>query len=396
MQQFELIAPCHFGLESVLKREIYDLGYDTTRVEDGRVFFRGDAESVCRANIHLRTPQRILLHVGEFYAATFDALFEGIRALPWEEWLPDDAVCNVAKATSVKSRLFSTRDIQSVVKRAVVERMRQARGLERLPETGASYPLRIFLYKDMVTVGLDASGESLHRRGYRLKTGKAPIEETLAAALLMLTPWRPGRVLLDPFCGSGTFAIEAAMMAAGIAPGMNREFVSCDWEHLVPASVWKDCYDEARELAADADAYKAEIVGSDIDGRILSVARENAKRAGVSHLIRFEKKPVRSMHHTAEYGFIVTNPPYGERLMHKAPDQAGSASDALAEVYRDFGDAYRRMPTWSAYLITSYEHAERMIGKQAAKKRKIYNGMLRTDFYQYPGPRPPKKQQADA
>ncbi len=387
MQQFELIAPCHFGLESVLKREIYDLGYDTTRVEDGRVFFAGDAESICRANIHLRTPQRILLNLGEFHAETFDELFEEVRKIPWEEFLPADAVCNVAKATSVKSKLFSTRDIQSIVKKAVAKRMCQAYGLEHLPETGAFYPLRIFLYKDQVTVGLDTSGESLHRRGYRLKTGKAPIEETLAAALLMLTPWRPGRMLLDPFCGSGTFVIEAAMMATGIAPGLNREFTSCEWEQLIPAQVWKDSYDEARELAEETEAGKGLIIGSDIDGKILSVAKENAKRAGVGHLIRFEKKPAAKIHRDEEYGFIVTNPPYGERLMHTA-DDGDDAKEALANVYRDFGKALLDMPTWSAYLITSYEQAERMIGKKAQKKRKIYNGMLRTDFYQFPGPKP--------
>ncbi|MBE6009644.1 MAG: class I SAM-dependent RNA methyltransferase [Lachnospiraceae bacterium] len=389
MQQFELIAPCHFGLESVLKREIYDLGYDTTRVEDGRVFFAGDAESICRANIHLRTPQRILLNLGEFHAATFDELFEETRKIPWEEILPDDAVCNVAKATSVKSKLFSTRDIQSIVKKAVARRMCEARGLERLPETGDSYPLRIFLYKDQVIVGLDTSGESLHRRGYRLKTGKAPIEETLAAALLMLTPWKPGRFLLDPFCGSGTFVIEAAMMAADIAPGLNREFVSCDWTHLIPSEIWKDSYDEARELAETADPERGLILGSDIDGKILSVAKENAKRAGVAHLIRFEKMPVAKMHRDEEYGFIVTNPPYGERLMHTTGGET-DAKEVLASVYRDFGKAFADMPTWSAYMITSYEQAERMIGKSAQKKRKIYNGMLRTDFYQFPGPKPNK------
>lgn len=389
MQQFELIAPCHFGLEAVLKREIYDLGYDITRVEDGRVFFAGDAESICRANIHLRTPQRILLNLGEFYAKTFEELFEGIKKIPWEEILPDDAVCNVAKATSVKSKLFSTRDIQSIVKKAVAKRMCEARGLERLPETGDAYPLRIFLYKDQVTVGLDTSGESLHRRGYRLKTGKAPIEETLAASLLLLTPWKPGRLLLDPFCGSGTFVIEAAMMAAEIAPGLNREFTSCDWTHLIPSGIWKDCYDEAREMAETAEPEKGLIIGSDIDGKILSVAKENAKRAGVEHLIRFEKKPVAMMHRDETYGFIVTNPPYGERLMHTA-EGGTDEKEALASVYRDFGKALEEMPTWSAYMITSYEQTERMIGKRAQKKRKIYNGMLRTSFYQFPGPKPTK------
>lgn len=391
--QVELIAPCHFGLESVLKREIYDLGYDTTRVEDGRVFFAADEEGICRANIHLRTPQRILLNMGEFHAETFEQLFEGIVSIPWEEVLPDDAVCHVAKATSVKSKLFSTRDIQSIVKKAVAERMKRARGISWLEETGASFPLRIFLHKDQVTVGLDTSGESLHRRGYRLKTGKAPIEETLAAALLMLTPWRPGRSLLDPFCGSGTFVIEAAMMAAGIAPGLNRDFVSCDWQHLIPADVWKDCFDEAREMVDLSAADASDIQGFDIDGRILSVARENAKRAGVEKFVRFGKRPVSEMAHSGEYGFIVTNPPYGERLKPGASETAGAAAggDALAQVYRDFGQALANMPTWSAYLITSYEQTERMIGKRAQKKRKIYNGMLRTDFYQYPGPKPPRR-----
>lgn len=382
MKTFELTAPCHFGLESVLKREIYDLGYEILEVEDGRVTFEGDAEAVCRANINLRTTERVLLRVGRFKAETFDELFEGIKALPWEDYIPEDGRFWVTKASSVKSKLFSPSDIQSIVKKAVVERLKREYHKEWFEETGASYPLRIFLLKDEVTVTIDTSGDSLHKRGYRTLTSKAPITETLAAALIMLTPWNKDRILVDPFCGSGTFPIEAAMIAANIAPGMNRNFISEQWTNLIHKNLWYEAVTEAQEQI-DKEV-KVDIQGYDIDADIIKAARENARRAGVEEMIHFQQRPVSQLNHPKKYGFIITNPPYGERLEEKA---------ALPELYRTIGEAYNRLDSWSMYLITSYEQTQNDIGKKADKNRKIYNGMLKTYFYQFMGPKPPKRRQ---
>ena len=380
MKTYELIAPCHFGLEAVLKREIYDLGYDITKVEDGRVTFVGDEEAICRANIFLRTAERVLLKVGQFHAETFDDLFEGIKAIAWENYIPVDGKCWVAKASSIKSKLFSPSDIQSIVKKAMVERLKQKYHINWFEETGASYPLRLFLMKDEVTVAIDTSGESLHKRGYRTMTSKAPITETLAAALIMLTPWRGDRILIDPFCGSGTFPIEAAMMAAGIAPGMNRSFTAENWTNLIDRQLWYDTVEEAAEQV-NTDI-EVDIQGFDIDGDVVKAARENAKRAGVENLIHFQQRPVSALSHPKKYGFIITNPPYGERLEEK---------EALPELYTQIGEAIRRLDSWSAYMITSYADTERYIGRKADKNRKIYNGMLKTYFYQFLGPKPPKR-----
>ena len=380
MKTYELIAPCHFGLEAVLKREIYDLGYDITKVEDGRVTFVGDEEAICRANIFLRTAERVLLKVGQFHAETFDDLFEGIKAIAWENYIPVDGKFWVAKASSIKSKLFSPSDIQSIVKKAMVERLKQKYHINWFEETGASYPLRLFLMKDEVTVAIDTSGESLHKRGYRTMTSKAPITETLAAALIMLTPWRGDRILIDPFCGSGTFPIEAAMLAAGIAPGMNRSFTAENWTNLIDRQLWYDTVEEAAEQV-NTDI-EVDIQGFDIDGDVVKAARENAKRAGVENLIHFQQRPVSALSHPKKYGFIITNPPYGERLEEK---------EALPELYTQIGEAIRRLDSWSAYMITSYADTERYIGRKADKNRKIYNGMLKTYFYQFLGPKPPKR-----
>lgn len=376
----ELIAPCHFGLEAVLKREILDLGYEISRVEDGRVTFIGDAEAICRANIFLRTAERILIKIGSFRAVTFDELFEKTKQLPFEEYIPENGRFWVKKASSVKSTLFSTSDIQSIMKKAMVERLKQRYHNEWFPENGADFPIRVFLLKDQVTVGLDTSGESLHKRGYRRLSGKAPITETLAAALILLTPWRADRILVDPFCGSGTFLIEAAMMAASIAPGMNREFLSEEWTDLIPKKLWYDTMDEANELVKDD--VEVDLQGYDIDPEVIKVARENAREAGVEHLIHFQQRDVRDLNHPKKYGFVITNPPYGERLEEKS---------ALPELYQAFGESFRRLDSWSAYMITSYEDAERWFGRKADKNRKIYNGMIKTYFYQFLGPKPPKR-----
>ncbi len=379
MRTFDLLVPCHFGLEAVLKREIYDLGYEITKVEDGRVTFEGDEEAICRANIFLRTAERVMIQVGRFKATTFEELFQGIKNLPWEEYIPEDGKFWVKKASSINSKLFSPSDIQSIAKKAMVERMKQKYHKEWFKEDGAAYPVRIFLLKDEVTVALDTSGDSLHKRGYRTMTSKAPLTETLAASLIMLTPWRKDRILVDPFCGSGTFPIEAAMIAANVAPGMNRDFTAEEWTNLIDRKLWYECVKEAEDMIDTT--VKVDIQGYDIDGDVIKAARENAKRAGVEHMIHFQQRAVADLSHPKKYGFIITNPPYGERLEDKAD---------LPELYTQIGQAYQRLDSWSMFLITSYTDTEKYIGRKADKNRKIYNGMLKTYFYQFLGPKPPK------
>ena len=380
MRTFDILVPCHFGLEAVLKREIYDLGYEITKVEDGRVTFEGDEEAVCRANIFLRTAERVMIQVGRFKATTFEELFQGIKNLPWEEYIPEDGKFWVKKASSINSKLFSPSDIQSIAKKAMVERMKQNYHKEWFKEDGAAYPVRIFLLKDEVTVALDTSGDSLHKRGYRTMTSKAPLTETLAASLIMLTPWRKDRILVDPFCGSGTFPIEAAMIAANIAPGMNRDFTAEEWTNMIDRKLWYECVKEAEDMIDTT--VKVDIQGYDIDGDVIKAARENAKRAGVEHMIHFQQRAVADLSHPKKYGFIITNPPYGERLEDKAD---------LPALYTQIGQAYQRLDSWSMFLITSYTDTEKYIGRKADKNRKIYNGMLKTYFYQFLGPKPPKK-----
>ncbi len=384
MRKYEFIVPCHFGLEAVLKREIIDLGYDVTSVEDGRVTFFGDEEALARANIGLRTAERILIKLGSFKAETFEELFQGTKALPLDEYIPKNGRFWVTKASSVKSKLFSPSDIQSIMKKAMVECMKEKYHIEWFPEDGDDYPIRVFIMKDMVTVGLDTSGDSLHKRGYRKLTAKAPIAENLASALLMLTPWNKDRILIDPFCGSGTFCIEAAMMACNMAPGMNRQFPASKWSHIAAKSVWDDAYEEAKE---DVDMPQSlNIQGYDLDPKMVKIARENAKLAGVEHLIHFQERDIKDLASPKKYGFIVTNPPYGERLEEK---------EALPELYSTIGERFKNMDTWSMYLISSYQDCEKYIGRKADKNRKIYNGMLKTYFYQFMGPKPPKGDRKD-
>ena len=379
METFELIAPCHFGLEAVLKREVQDLGYEITQVEDGKVTFLTDTAGICRANMFLRTAERVLLKVGKFRAVTFDELFQQTKAIPWERFLPPDGRFWVTKASSIKSQLFSPSDIQSIVKKAMVERMKEHYHISWFAENGEEYPVRVTFLKDEATLGIDTSGISLHKRGYRQRTSKAPITETLAAALLMLTPWKQDRILVDPFCGCGTFPIEAAMMAAHMAPGMNRSFTAEAWSNLIARKYWYEAVTEANDLLDDTVA--TDIQGYDIDPAMVKAARENARQAGVDHLIHFQQRAVKDLSHPKKYGFVITNPPYGERLEEKKD---------LPGLYRDFGEALRRLDTWSAYVITSYEEAQRDMGRRADRNRKIYNGMLKTYFYQFLGPKPPK------
>ena len=384
MKMIELVAPCHFGMEAVLKREILDLGYEISQVEDGRVTFLGDLEAVAYANVFLRTTERILIKVGKIHAETFDELFEGTKALPWEDFIPEDGKFWVAKANSIKSKLFSPSDIQSIMKKAMVERLKTVYHRERFEETGAEYPIRVSILKDEVLIGLDTSGVSLHKRGYRQMTAPAPITETLASALILFTPWKKDRILVDPFCGSGTFPIEAAMLAANMAPGMKRHFLAEKWENLIPIRHFQDAKEEAADLV-DLSV-ETDIQGYDIDGEIIKAARANAKMAGVDHLIHFQQRPVSELSHPKKYGFVITNPPYGERLEEKKN---------LPALYKEMGDAFRRLDSWSEYVITAYEDAEKYIGRKSDKNRKIYNGMMKTYFYQFLGPRPPKRKQEE-
>lgn len=380
MRRFELIAPCHFGMEAILKKEIIDLGYDITEVSDGRVTFYGDEEALCRANVYLRTAERILIKVGAFHAETFEELFQGTKNLPWEEYIPVDGKFWVAKAGSVKSKLFSPSDIQSIMKKAMVERLKQVYHISWFTEDGASYPVRVFLLKDEVTVGLDSTGESLHKRGYRRLTAKAPIAENLAAAMIMLSPWNKDRILVDPFCGSGTFPIEAAMMAANMAPGMRRNFTAMTWNNIITKGLFQDAVEEAREL--QNLHIETDIQGYDMDEKMVSIARENARLAGVDHLIHFQRREVKDLSHAKKYGFIITNPPYGERLEEKKD---------LPALYKTIGERFAALDSWSMYLITAYEQAEKDIGRKADKNRKIYNGMMKTYIYQFMGPKPPRR-----
>ena len=384
MKMIELVAPCHFGMEAVLKREILDLGYEISQVEDGRVTFLGDLEAVAYANVFLRTTERILIKVGKIHAETFDELFEGTKALPWEDFIPEDGKFWVAKANSIKSKLFSPSDIQSIMKKAMVERLKTVYHRERFEETGVEYPIRVSILKDEVLIGLDTSGVSLHKRGYRQMTAPAPITETLASALILFTPWKKDRILVDPFCGSGTFPIEAAMLAANMAPGMKRHFLAEKWENLISIRHFQDAKEEAADLV-DLSV-ETDIQGYDIDGEIIKAARANAKMAGVDHLIHFQQRPVSELSHPKKYGFVITNPPYGERLEEKKN---------LPALYKEMGDAFRRLDSWSEYVITAYEDAEKYIGRKADKNRKIYNGMMKTYFYQFLGPRPPKRKQEE-
>ena len=379
MDKLHLIVPCHFGVESVLKREIIDLGYEIERVEDGRITFSGNLLAICRANVFLRTAERVMIQVGRVKAQTYDELFEAVKALKWSDFIPENGKFWVKKASSVKSKLFSPSDIQRIVKKAIVENLKQEYGVSWFSEDGASYPIRVFFYKDEAVIALDTSGESLHKRGYRYYTSKAPISETLAAALIMLTPWNKDRILVDPFCGCGTFPIEAAMIAANIAPGMNREFTGETWTNFIDKKLWYQAVNEANDKINDD--IETDIQGYDIDGEMIEYSRKNAINAGVEHLIHFQERPVSGLSHRKKYGFIITNPPYGERLEEQK---------SLQKIYTTLGEKYKALDSWSAFIISSYEKVEKEMGIKATKNRKIYNGMIKTYYYQFMGPKPPK------
>lgn len=380
MSKYEYISPCHFGLEAVLKREISDLGYEITNVDNGKVSYTGDINLCARANMFLRTAERVLLKVASFKAETYDELFENTKAIPWEKYIPEDGKFWVAKANSINSKLFSPSDIQSIMKKAMVDKLKETYKVDWFEETGNSYPLRVTIMKDEVTVSIDTSGDSLHRRGYRKLTSKAPITETLAAALIMLTPWNKDRILVDPFCGSGTFPIEAALIGARIAPGIQRNFLAETWNNIYPDNIWEMAREEARDL--QLNDINMNIQGYDIDGEVVKAARQNARFAGVENMIHFQEKPLSELSSSKKYGFIITNPPYGERLEEQKD---------LPDLYKQMGEVFGALDTWSYYIITGYDDAEKYIGKKANKNRKIYNGMMKTYFYQYMGPKPPKQ-----
>lgn len=378
-KEYTLVAPCFFGVEKMLNREIQNLGYEIIKTEDGRVTYKTDEYGIAKSNIYLRCAERIHLKVAEFEARSFDELFEGTKKINWAKYIPFGAQFPVSKASSIKSKLYSTPDIQSIVKKAVVESLKKSyleTGL--LKEDKEKYPIFVFIHKDKVTLTIDTSGTALHKRGYREKANKAPIRETLAAAIMELVPWRPGRTLVDPMCGSGTLLIEAAMKGINMAPGLNREFISESWRTM-DKKIWWDVRREAYANINEDIEFK--IYGYDIDEEALEIARENAEIAGVADYIEFNYGDATEFTSKEEYGFIVTNPPYGERL---------EDADTVKMLYKQLGYTFRKLKNWSYYLITSYEDFENEFGEQASKRRKLYNGMLKSNLYQYIGPRPPK------
>ena len=380
MSKIELIATATFGLESVVKREIEKLGYKVIKTEDAKITYLADERGIVRSNLHLRCADRVLLKMAEFKAETSEDLFQQTKAVDWEQWIPADGKFTV-NCTTVKSKLRSEPACQKTVKKAIVEKLGEVYMIDHFPETGAEYTVKVTILKDRATLTIDTSGAGLHKRGYRPAAGKAPISETLAAALIMLTPWRGDRILVDPFCGSGTFPIEAAMIAANIAPGMNRKFTAQKWTNIIDKQLWYDAVDEAEDMI-NLDV-ETDIQGFDIDADVIRKARSNAENAGVEKLIHFQERSVADLSHHKKYGFIITNPPYGERLEDK---------ETLPGIYSAFGRQFAKLDSWSAYMITSYEDAVKYFGRKPDKNRKIYNGMLKTYFYSFQGPKPPKKE----
>jgi putative N6-adenine-specific DNA methylase len=378
MNKITLIATAAMGLEALVAREVRDLGYEC-QVDNGKVTFEATIDAICRANLWLRTADRIKIKVGEFKATTFDELFEKTKALNWGDYIPENAEFPVV-GKSVKSKLFSVPDCQGIVKKAVVEKLRHTyKRSTWFEETGPLYRIEVALLKDVATLTIDASGVGLHKRGYRVGQGEAPLKETLASALIMLTNWRADRPFVDPFCGSGTIPIEAAMIGQNIAPGSNRTFASENWDWI-----GKKQWNLARQEAEDLAKYDQplEIIGSDIDHRMVRVSQDNADEIGLGDSISFKQMQVKDFTTKEEYGYVVTNPPYGERLSEKP---------LVEKLYTDFGRVFTALDTWSVYVLTSHEQFETFYGKTASKKRKLFNGFIRTDYYQYFGKRPPKQ-----
>ena len=379
--KYTLVSPCFFGMEKMLATEIKNLGFEIEKTEDGRITYKTDEYGIARANMWLRCAERVNLKIAEFTARSFEELYDQTRSIDWSRFIPYGAEFPVAKASSIKSKLYSTPDIQSIVKKAVVDSLKE-KYMERgmLKEDKEKYPIYVFIHKDRVLLSIDTSGVSLYKRGYKELANKAPIRETLAAGLVRLTPWRPGRILVDPMCGSGTILIEAAMIGMNMAPGMNREFISEKWR-TIDKKIWWDVRRDAFDQLNDNEDFK--IYGYDIDPESIKIAKHNAEIAGVDQYIDFAVADVKDFKSDKEYGMIITNPPYGERLEDE---------EAVKILYKEMGYAFRGLKNWSYFVITSYDKFEYEFGQDAPRKRKLYNGMLRTYYYQYLGPRPPKKE----
>ena len=379
--KYTLVSPCFFGMEKMLATEIKNLGFEIEKTEDGRITYKTDEYGIARANMWLRCAERVNLKIAEFTARSFEELYDQTRSIDWSRFIPYGAEFPVAKASSIKSKLYSTPDIQSIVKKAVVDSLKE-KYMERgmLKEDKEKYPIYVFIHKDRVLLSIDTSGVSLYKRGYKELANKAPIRETLAAGLVRLTPWRPGRILVDPMCGSGTILIEAAMIGMKMAPGMNREFISEKWR-TIDKKIWWDVRRDAFDQLNDNEDFK--IYGYDIDPESIKIAKHNAEIAGVDQYIDFAVADVKDFKSDKEYGMIITNPPYGERLEDE---------EAVKILYKEMGYAFRGLKNWSYFVITSYDKFEYEFGQDAPRKRKLYNGMLRTYYYQYLGPRPPKKE----
>lgn len=372
MHKVKLLATAAMGLESIVANEVRELGYEV-EVDNGKVIFEAPISAIPRCNLWLRAAERLKIIVGEFKAKTFDELFEGTKALNWEDYIPEDGQFPVS-GKSVKSSLYSVPDCQAIVKKAIAERLKLKYGVvSKMPETGAMYKVEVALLKDTATLSLDTSGVGLHKRGYRVGQGNAPLKETLAASLVLLTNWRPDEPFIDPFCGSGTIPIEAALIGQNIAPGFNREFVSEGWP-WIKRKYWDEAHVEAEDLADYHQ--KLDIMGSDIDHRMVQIAEENALEAGLSDLIQWKQMQVRDLTIKKENGYLVSNPPYGERL---------NEQDEVIEMYRTLGEIMKNHPSWSVYILTSMQSFEKEYGKQATKKRKLFNGFIQTHYYQYFG-----------
>lgn len=373
MSQIKLITPTLLGIESLAATEIRRLGYDDVKVENGRITFVGDKQAICRANLWIRTAERVLIQVGEFYATSFDELFENTKALPWDEWIPENGAFPV-KGYSLKSKLHSVPDCQSIIKKAIVEKLKNKYHCSWFDEKGPLYQIQFSLMKNKVTMMIDTSGQGLHKRGYRKKSNKAPLRETLASAMIMLSRWKNEQPFLDPFCGSGTIPIEAALIGANIAPGLDREFVSQSWPQI-PKKLWWDARNEAHSLIKNN---KLEIRGSDIDKETIKLSKENAYKANVDEYIIFKPMPVKDIKPFSENGCIVCNPPYGERM--------GKVRE-VERLYEQMGKVFKRFDTWSKYILTPHDDFQKHFGKHADKNRKLYNGMIKCYYYQYFKPR---------
>lgn len=377
--EYTLIATATFGLESIVAQELENLGYDDLEVENGRVTFRGDESDIALCNIWLRTADRVLIKMAEFKAESFEELFQGTKKVNWGEIIPEDGKMHVV-GKSVKSKLHSVPDCQSIVKKAVVEKMKEHYNINWFEEDGPVYKIEVAILKDIVTLTIDTTGPGLHKRGYRELAGEAPLKETLAAALVLLSRWEPSRIFADPFCGSGTIVIEAALIGKNIAPGLNRSFVSETWPQI-PRDIWEEVREFARKRI-NKEEFK--ILASDIDYSVLKTAKENAAKAGVEDYIAFQKLPVQEFSSKKKYGCIICNPPYGERL--------GELKEVEC-LYKDMGNVFSKLDTWSLFVLTSHPEFQKLYGKKATKNRKLFNGRIQCYYYQYFGPLPPRKKQ---